>query len=128
MQGEIAGIRYFVGTMTFITDMTGLTLEATHLQRIQKRGHTLVLLANHQAILGAFILNDEIRAGARELIQALQQQGKSVSLLSGDHAFAVQRVAKAVGIETVHSNQMPEDKLRYIKALQKKRRNRSYGR
>jgi P-type Cu2+ transporter len=120
MQGDIAGTRYFIGTMAFITEMTGLTLEAAHIQRLQKRGYTLVLLANHQSILGAFILTDEIRAGARELIQALKLKGKSVSLLSGDHAVAAQRVAQAVGIDDVHANQTPEDKLHYVKALQEK--------
>lgn len=118
IQGEMADTHYFVGTMTFITDMTGLTLETDYVQRLQKRGYTLVLLANHQSILGAFTLSDEIREGAPELIQTLQQQGKSVSLLSGDHAFAVQRVAKAVGIEKVQSAQTPAEKVHYVKTLQ----------
>jgi Cu2+-exporting ATPase len=119
IQGEIAGTHYFVGTMAFITKMTGLTLEAAHLTRLQKKAHTLVFLANHQSVIGAFVFGDEIRDGARELIQALQQQGKSVSLLSGDHAIAVQRVAKELGIENVSAALLPEDKLQRVKNLQK---------
>jgi Cu2+-exporting ATPase len=99
MQAEIAGSRYFVGTPAFIAEMTGLSLESERLQRLQSDGNTLVLLAHSHSLIGAFILGDDIRISARELIQALQQQGKSVSLLSGDHAQAVQRVANAVGIE-----------------------------
>jgi Cu2+-exporting ATPase len=120
IQGEIAGTPYFVGTMAFIIKMTGLTLEAAHLTRLQKKAHTLVFLANHQSLIGAFVFEDEIRRGARELIQALQQQGKSVSLLSGDQAIAVQRVAKELGIENVSAALLPEDKLQQVKALQKK--------
>ena len=119
IQGEIAGSRYFVGTLTFITEMTGLTLEATHIQRLQKNGNTVVLLANTQSLIGAFVLADEIRSGARELIQTLRRQGKSVSLLSGDHAIAVQRVAKMVGIEDIGSALSPADKLQRVKTLQK---------
>ena len=120
IQGEIAGKHYFVGTMAFITKMTELTLEAAHLQRLQKKAHTLVFLANHQSLIGAFVFEDEIRSGARELIQALQQQDKSVSLFSGDHAIAVQRVAKELGIENVSAALLPEDKLQQVKDLQNK--------
>ena len=119
MQGDIAGSRYFIGTPAFIADITGLTLETALMQSLQQEGNTLVLLANRQSLLGAFILGDEIRSGAQELIQALQQQGKSVSLFSGDHAIAVQRVARAVGIINVRSALTPEAKLRQVKTLQK---------
>jgi len=118
MQGNIDSTRYFIGTPAFIAEMTGLTLEPERLQSLQQQGNTLVLLANTQSLISAFVLEDEIRSGARELIQALQQQGKSVSLLSGDHALAVQRVAKAVGIKTISAALTPEDKLQHVKALQ----------
>ncbi len=116
MQGDIAGTRYFVGTPAFIKEMTGLTL--AHLHSLQQAGNTLVLLANNQSIFAAFVLGDEIRHGARDLIQALQQQGKSVSLLSGDHTIAVQRIAKAVGIEKFSAARSPAEKLQAVKALQ----------
>ena len=120
MQGEIASRRYFVGTPAFIAQMTGLSLESEQLQRLQSDGNTLFLLAHTQSLIGAFILGDEIRTGAAELIQALLQQRKSVSLLSGDHAQAVQRVANAVGIEKAQSEKTPEDKLHYVKTLQER--------
>ncbi len=120
MQGQINGTAYFIGTPAFITDKTGFKLEAARLKTLQQEGNTLVLLANTQSLLAAFQLGDEIRHGARELIQALQQQGKTVSLLSGDQSHAVQRVATAVGIKTSHAALTPEDKLQHIKALQSK--------
>jgi len=114
MQGEIAGKRYFVGTPAFISTQTGLKVNVEH------EGNTLVLFADAQTIYGAFLFADEIRAGARELVESLQEQGKSVSLLSGDHALAAQRVAKAVGIENVGYALSPTDKLQAVKSLQEK--------
>ncbi len=119
LQGDIAETRYFVGTPAFITKMTELRLEPEQLKNLEKEGNTLVFLANKKSLMAAFVLGDEIRNGARELIQALRQQGKSVSLLSGDHAIAVQRVAKAVGIETISAALSPEEKLQAVKSLQK---------
>jgi Cu2+-exporting ATPase len=115
MQGEIAGKRYFVGTPAFISTQTGLKVE-----HLQSEGKTLVLFADVHRVYCAFLFADEIRAGAGELVQSLQQQGKSVSLLSGDHALAAQRVAKAVGIEEVGYALSPADKLQAVKSLQEK--------
>jgi len=127
MQGQINDFQYFIGTPTFIIQMTGLSMEDKLLQNLQQDGNTLVLLANMKSdmvgmkfpkLMGAFILGDEIRDGAKELIQTLKNQGKSVSLLSGDHAAAVQKVATEVGIETIGSSLTPEEKLQQVKALQ----------
>jgi len=118
MQGMVAGNTYFIGTPKFIADRTGLALPMAPLQALQQEGHTLVLLADSQMIHAAFTLGDKIRLGARELVTALQQQGKSVILLSGDQATAVQRVAQAVGISEFGYSLTPEDKLARVKALQ----------
>jgi len=119
LQGEIAGKVYFIGTPAFISEQAGLTLQVAQLQNLQSEGNTLVLLADIHTIYSAFVLGDDIRAGARELIQSLQQQGQSVSLLSGDHAYAAWRVAKAVGIKEVSYALTPKDKVQQVKALQK---------
>ncbi len=120
MQGEIKGKRYYIGTAAFIQEQTGLSLDANRLDLLQKNGNTLVLLANADKLICAFSLGDKIRSGAKTLIQALQKQGKSVSLLSGDHANAAQRVAQAVGIKNVGYALTPADKVQAVKALQEK--------
>lgn len=118
MQGEIAGITYFIGTPAFIATQTNLKLETEQLQKLQRDGHTLVLLADSHTLYAAFILGDNLRTGARELIQALQHRHKMVILLSGDHELAVQRVAQAVGIQDVGASLAPADKLKRVKELQ----------
>lgn len=120
MQGEIEARRYYIGTAAFIKEKTGFSLDTKRLDSLQKDGHTLVLLANADKLVCAFRLGDKIRPGTQTLIQALQKQGKSVSLLSGDHAAAAQRVAKAVGIEDVGYALTPADKVQAVKALQEK--------
>ncbi len=122
MQGDIEGKRYYIGTAAFIKEKTGLSLDAKRLDLLQKDGYTLVLLANADKLICAFSLGDKIRSGTKELIESLQKQGKSVSLLSGDHAIAAQRVAKAVGIEieNVGYALTPANKVERVKALQEK--------
>jgi Cu2+-exporting ATPase len=118
MQGDINGKRYFIGTPVFIAQQTQLILDPEQLQNFQQPGHTFVLLADTHTLYGALILGDQIRSGARELIQTLQQQGKTISLLSGDHAGAVQRVAQEVGIDDIAYGLSPAEKLQRVKNLQ----------
>lgn len=118
IQGDITDNRYFMGTPAFIAQQTHLTLAPEQLQNFQQQGHTLVIFADAHTLYGALILGDQIRPGARELIQALQQQGKAISLLSGDHALAVQRVAQAVGIDDIAYALSPAEKLQRVKNLQ----------
>jgi Cu2+-exporting ATPase len=120
MQGEIEAKRYYIGTAAFIQEKTGLSLDANRLDSLQKDGNTLVLLADADKLICAFSLGDKIRSGTKTLIQALQKQGKSVTLLSGDHAAAAQRVAQAVSIKNVGYALTPADKVQAVKALQEK--------
>ena len=118
IQGDIGGKRYFIGTPAFIAQQTHLAPDPEQLQAFQQPGHTLVLLADTDTCYGALIFGDQIRPGAPELIQALQQQGKVISLLSGDHALAVQRVAQTVGIDDFAYALSPAEKLQRVKDLQ----------
>lgn len=118
LEGEIGNRFYYIGTPAFITEKTQLTLTATQQNTLQQSENTIVILADAQTIYAAFILGDDIRQGATELVTALKQQGKKVLLFSGDQATAVQRVAKTVGIEQYEFALSPEDKLNKVKELQ----------
>ena len=48
----------------------------------------------------------------------LKRDGKSITLLTGDNAASANHVARQAGIDNVHANLKPEDKLEHIKALQ----------
>lgn len=118
LTGTIGGARYFIGTDRFITERTGLAIDDTLRARAQTGGYTVVWLSDDRQLLAAFSLGDELRAGARALIDELRQRGKNVWLLTGDNAPAAARVAQAVGITNVAAGLKPADKLARVRALQ----------
>ena len=81
-------------------------------------GRTQVVLATPEKVYAVFQLEDQIRADAATLIQALKAEGKAVVLLTGDNASTAKRIAEATGIGAVYADLRPEDKLDHIKALQ----------
>ncbi|CAI9110237.1 OLC1v1010230C1 [Oldenlandia corymbosa var. corymbosa] len=62
-----------------------------------------------------FHFEDKPRPGALDVIRVLKDQAKMrVMMLTGDHKSSAWRVANAVGINEVHSNLKPEDKLYHV--------------
>jgi Cu2+-exporting ATPase len=119
LTGVIDGQTYFIGTLAFISGKTKATLNLKFLAQLQQHHHTIVVLADNQNIHAVFTLEDKIRESAQELVRQLQQQGKKVILLSGDHAVAVEQVADTLGIHEACSAHVPECKLRYVQNLQR---------
>ncbi len=111
IQGDIDNSTYFLGTAAFIKEKTGISYK-------EESTNTLVLLADKDKIYTAFTFEDTIRAGAKELVESLKQDGKSVSILSGDNEQAVKKIADAVGVEDIKAALTPEQKLQQVKSLQ----------
>jgi Cu2+-exporting ATPase len=117
ISGTIHGRRYYLGTVALVETALGKAIDPERLAQLRAGGNTLVFLADNTHLLAAFVIGDEIRPGARELVAELQHQGKQVLLLTGDHPAAGERIATLTGIKTVEANLRPEGKLRRIEEL-----------
>lgn len=62
----------------------------------------------------AFLFEDQVRTGAQHLIRDLHAKGIPVTLLSGDLPEPVHHIATALGIQTVISEALPDEKARLI--------------
>ena len=108
VSGSIDGKTWRIGNASFVTGGDAP----------QAASSTVVYLGFDAHAVARFDLGDTLRADARDTINALKVMGKKVSLVSGDHAAAVAKVASLLDIEDAHSGCRPADKLRIIKALQ----------
>ena len=64
------------------------------------------------------VLTDTVREESAYMIKAIKNIGIEPVLLTGDNKNAAETIANSVGITTVKSECMPEDKLKYIKNSQ----------
>ena len=118
LEGMIDGEHYVLGAPSFVTTRTGLTMVEATLANLQASGNSVVVLASARALEAAFILGDEIRPEASALVTELTRTGKSIWLLTGDHAQAAARVARATGIRHAHAGLSPQDKVARVQQLQ----------
>ena len=71
-------------------------------------------------LLGWFILQDQLRPDARELIASLQAEGKQVHILSGDRPEVVASMAATLGLPAwqAQGGLLPQQKYRIVQQMQ----------
>ncbi|MEJ2454658.1 MAG: heavy metal translocating P-type ATPase [Candidatus Thiodiazotropha sp.] len=67
---------------------------------------------------GLLILKDPLRHDSKQAVSALAEQGVKVVICTGDNRATAEAVARSLGVEEVHSEVLPADKLAIVKALQ----------
>ncbi len=76
-----------------------------------------VWLAREAEVVAAFDFGDDIRGDAAATVAQLRGQGVSTSILSGDRAGSVIRVARELGIADAAHSLAPQDKVAAVEAL-----------
>ncbi len=117
-QGHVVG----VGTRQLLAELNvALTAEAEeHLARLSLAGKTAVLVSLDGAVLGVLGIADTPRDSAEAIIRRLKNGGlKRVVMLTGDDQRTATAIGRAVGIDEVHAELLPEQKLDMIRQLQR---------
>ncbi|MGB1697858.1 MAG: heavy metal translocating P-type ATPase [Thermoplasmatota archaeon] len=86
--------------------------------RLQGEGKTVILVQQEGLILGAIAIADEVRPEAKRIVSTLKSKGINVVMLTGDNEAVGKAVGDKIGIETVHANLLPEEKVAKIRELQ----------
>ncbi len=89
-----------------------------HIEKLEREGKTLLLLADDKKLLGIIAVADTIKPTAVEAIQKLKKMGLEIWMITGDNERTADAIAKSVGIEKVMARVLPQDKAGKIKYLQ----------
>ncbi len=84
-----------------------------------EQGHTAVLVAHNEEVLGLLAIADEIRPEIPQTIRLLKTLGvKRITMLTGDHPQVAEAVARAIGVDDFQAEMLPEQKQEYVRKLQ----------
>ncbi|RKV36497.1 heavy metal translocating P-type ATPase [Helicobacter pylori] len=100
-----------VGSLKFLNAM-GVNIKA------KESANIMVGFAKNKTLCALFILEERLKNNAKEVVQALQNQGLELEILSGDNESSVKECAKKLGISKYHANLTPEDKAQTISSYQ----------
>lgn len=88
------------------------------LSTFRNEGKASILAAQNNACIGIIALADVLRPIAADAVSSLQKLATQIVLLTGDNRKTAEYFAKQAGIESVHAELLPEEKVNSIISLQ----------
>lgn len=89
-----------------------------HAQRMEDAGHSIIVVGSDRHVCGLISVADAIRLEAADLILQLKAAGvRHVVMLTGDNQGTADAVGRAVGVDEVRAELLPEDKMLAIQEL-----------
>jgi Cu+-exporting ATPase len=85
-------------------------------------GASVMYLAVEGALAGLLLVSDPIKVSTAEALASLKQAGLRIIMATGDGASTAQAVGKKLGIDEIHGEVKPADKLALVKQLQQQGR------
>jgi Cu2+-exporting ATPase len=120
LRAVIGGKRTLVGNARFLKDEgVDMTPVAAGADRLMSAGRTLILLALDGKATVVVGVTDPIKASAKRAVAELKTLGIETAMISGDNKAVAEAVGKAVGIDRVFAEVLPQNKAEHVKALQR---------
>ncbi|MEW6316864.1 MAG: cation-translocating P-type ATPase [Pseudomonadota bacterium] len=116
--GTLGGVRWHLGNAALVAERgfdTSVWRAAA--ESLQAEGMSAVTLCDANGAVALFGVRDRERAESAEAIAALRALDVTPVMLTGDDRRAAQAIAKTVGIDNVHAEQLPADKQRVVGEL-----------
>ena len=94
-----------------------MQLKAIEYRPVSDAG-TVVYAACEKRYLGALVISDVVKEGAEQAIRDMKKAGvKKCVMLTGDREMAAQAVADELGLDEVHAELLPGDKVSIVERL-----------
>ena len=90
------------------------------MENLENTGKTVMILFSEVSVLGLIAISDTVKQTSKEAIQELLSMGLSVVMVSGDNIRSATSIANEVGIEDIHAEVVPSEKVDVVKRYQEK--------
>ena len=124
LKGTIDGIGYYIGSPKYLGEIVEDGIPAVvdeEISRLQSQGKTVMVAGVESRVLALIAVADEVRESSREIVSRLHELGiEKTIMLTGDNKGTAEAIGTQAGVSEIVSDLLPEDKLNFIKALQKK--------
>lgn len=117
--GRMGGKPYWLGSHRYLEERCQET-PAIHeqLEAVQRAGRTVVVVGNDSHVCGFITLADSLRPNVARTLQRLRDTGiEHLVMLTGDNEGTALAIAKESGIDEIHAELLPEDKVSAVELL-----------
>jgi Cu+-exporting ATPase len=117
--GSVGGAELALGNTALMervgVDVTALAAQA---EELRAEGASVMYLAVDKRLAGLLAVSDPIKATTADALSALRDEGLRVVMATGDGLTTARAVGKRLGIDEVHGEVQPADKLALVERLQ----------
>ncbi len=116
---RIDGRSYWIGSHRFLEER-GQETPAVHerLEELGRAGQSVVVLGNEEHVCGFLALSDGIRPEAAGALSDLRKEGiAKLVMLTGDNEATGRTIGEQVGVDEIHAELLPNDKVELIGRL-----------
>ncbi len=120
VQGVVGGKSLSIGNTTLMEQL-GIDVAslASQAEELRGQGASVMHLAVDGKLAGLLAVSDPIKATTADALDSLRKSGLRIIMATGDGLTTAQAVGKRLGIEEVHGEVKPADKLQLVERLQK---------
>ncbi|MBK7314868.1 MAG: heavy metal translocating P-type ATPase [Burkholderiales bacterium] len=123
VRGQVAGKQLALGNTTLMQQanvaVDGLLSEA---EALRAEGASVMYLAVDGQLAGLLAVSDPVKQSTPEALAALKKAGLRIIMATGDGLTTAKAVGSRLGIDEVHGEVKPADKLALVERLQKEGR------
>ena len=121
VKAKLGSKEYYLGNIKLMKERKiPLASVVAMLEKLENEGKTVMILAEKKGVLGLIAVADEIKEDSPEAVAVLKSMGIIPYMITGDNKRTAQAIAKKVGIEKFFAEVLPDEKVAYVKELQKK--------
>lgn len=123
VQGQVAG-RHLVLGNTALMQQINVAVDALKPQAeaLRAEGASVMHLAIDGKLAGLLAVSDPIKVSTMEALASLKASGMRIVMATGDGVTTAKAVGAKLGIDEVHGEVKPQDKLALVELLQKQGR------
>ncbi|MEO8650261.1 MAG: heavy metal translocating P-type ATPase, partial [Acidobacteriota bacterium] len=116
--GTVAGRRVILGNSKLMAEKDVDFSSVDEANELRGEGQTVMFVAIDNQPAGLVGVADTIKESAKEAIAQLHRQDIEVVMMTGDNAKTAEAVAKALNIDKVFADVLPDQKAEKVKELQ----------
>ncbi|MEJ2899349.1 heavy metal translocating P-type ATPase [Acinetobacter sp. NS-4] len=123
VRGQVSGRELALGN-TALMEQLGISVQSLipQAEELRSEGASVMYLAADGELAGLLAVSDPIKASTPEALATLKEAGLRIVMATGDGLTTARSVGARLGIDEVHGEVKPADKLELVSKLQKEGR------
>ncbi|MCK9537746.1 MAG: heavy metal translocating P-type ATPase [Dokdonella sp.] len=119
VRGKVGGATLAIGNTALMHEVgVDAAVLATPAEELRRDGASVMYLAVDGVLAGLLAVSDPIKATTADAIEALHKAGLKIVMATGDGVTTAEAVAVQLGIDEVHGEVRPQDKIELVQKLQ----------